>query len=91
MVGYFIMNPLAALKQLSAFTTFFGMLAVSVINSSRLFVRLGGDMVCARKRLTKFHFLIGTSTVRMVVLSDDAPNLTYGMSVLYQYDNKGLI
>jgi hypothetical protein len=39
------MNPTAALKQLSAFATFFGMLAVSVINGSRLFVRLVGDIV----------------------------------------------
>ena len=77
MVGYFRMNPTVALTQLSAFATFFGMLAVSVFNSSRLFVQLGGDMVCARKRSTKFHFLQGTSTVRMIVLSEDAPNLTY--------------
>ena len=77
MIGYFLMNPTAALKQLSAFATFFGMLAVSVINSLRLFAQLGGDILWARKRLTQFHFLQGTSTVRMVVLSDDAPNSTY--------------
>jgi hypothetical protein len=65
------------LKQLSAFATFFGMLAVSVINSLRLFIRLGGDILWARKRSKNFHFLQGTSTVRMVVLSDDAPNFTY--------------
>jgi hypothetical protein len=57
--------------------TFFDMLAVSVINSSRLFVRRGACIVCARKSSTKFHFLQHTSTVRMVVLSDDAPHLTY--------------
>ena len=45
MVGYFLMNPTAALKQLSAFATFFGMLAVSVINSLRLFAQLGGDIL----------------------------------------------
>jgi hypothetical protein len=53
------------------------MLAVSVINSLRLFAQLGGDILWARKRLTQFHFLQGTSTVRMVVLSDDAPYSTY--------------
>ena len=59
MIGYFLMNPTAALKRLSAFATFFGMLAVSVINSLQLFAQLGGDILWARKRLTQFHFLQG--------------------------------
>jgi hypothetical protein len=78
MVGYFLTNPTAALKRLSAFPMFFGMmLGRSVINSARLFVRRGGRIACARKSSTKYDFLEDTSTVRMVVLSDDAPHLTY--------------
>ena len=57
--------------------TFLGMLGRSVINSARLFVRRGGRIVCARKSSKKYDFLEDTSTVRMVVLSDDAPHLTY--------------
>ena len=78
MVGYFLMNPTAASKRLSSdFPTFFGMLGRSVINSSGLFVRRGGQIACAQKSSTNFIFLEDTSTVRMVVLSDDAPHLTY--------------
>ena len=57
MVGYFLMNPMAALKRLSAFPMFFGMmLGRSVINSSRIFVPRGGRIACARKSLTKLIF-----------------------------------
>ena len=57
--------------------TFLGMLGRLVINSARLFAWHGCRTVCARKSSTKFDFLQDTSTVRMVVLSDDAPHLTY--------------